>query len=141
MVVELKDGSHVTATDLSRAEAARAALKGTPAGEAYRVNNLSYPPPGTRLTTLVPPNQLVPADYAMYTDKVVMMLGPDKWVDEGGQIQPIKTLPQGPSFLGYGHPTNMPSAAGVPAPAAAPGVAQQVAAPQPAPPPPPQPPK
>lgn len=144
MVVDLKDGSHVTATDLSRAEATRAALKGTPAGEAYRVNNLSFPPPGTRLTTLIPPNQLVPADYAMYTDKVVMMLGPDKWVDEGGQIQPIKTLPQGPSFLGYGHPTNMPAAAPAPAPAPpAPGagIAQQVASPQPAPPPPPQPPK
>lgn len=138
--VDLKDGSSVTAADVNRAGAARAALSGTPVGECYRENNLAAPPPGTTLTNYVPPDRLEPADFAMYRDKLIMVLGPDKFVGEDGRIESIKDLPQG-DFLGFGRPTALstPSPAtavsqgSVPTPSAS--VAPPVQ-PSPAPPPP-----
>lgn len=140
--VDLKDGSQVTAADPARAGAARSLLTGTQYGEALRQNGLVAPPPGTALTNYLAPNQLQPADYAMYQDKLVGVLGPDKFVGADGRIDPLNTLPQD-GFLGFGRPT----AAGgtvAPAPAAPPPPAPvaTLAAPQPAPPPfPPQGPK
>jgi hypothetical protein len=142
--VDLKDGSQVTATDPARAGATRSLLTGTQYGEALRQNGLVAPPPGTTLTNYLAPNQLQPADYAMYQDKLVGVLGPDKFVGADGRIEPLNTLPQD-GFLGFGRPT----AAGgtvAPAPAAPPPPAPVVppsplSAPQPAPPPPPQGPK
>lgn len=115
-VVDLKDGASVTAADTNRAGALRDALKGTPAGEAYRLNNLSVPPPGTTLAEYVRPNDLRPGDYAMYKDRIEMIVDPSKWVGAGGQLQPMSTLPQGEGFEGFGRPTQ---AAGTPAPAPA----------------------
>ncbi|WP_454561889.1 DUF4226 domain-containing protein [Mycobacterium haemophilum] len=116
-VVDLKDGSSVTATDPSRAGAVRSALTGTAVGEAYRLNNLAAPPPGTTLTNYIPPDQLQPGDYAMYHDKLIMVLGPDKFVGEDGQVQPLKQLPQGADFLGFGRPSVLtPPSATVPPP-------------------------
>ncbi|TXI56291.1 DUF4226 domain-containing protein [Mycolicibacterium mageritense] len=119
--IDLKDGSHVTAADLSRKGATESMLEGTPYGEALRLNNLTAPPPGTTLTNYLSPSQLQPADYAMYQDKLVGVLGPDKWVGSDGRIQPLNTLPQD-GFQGFGRPT---SAGGTAAPAAPapPGVA------------------
>lgn len=140
--VDLKDGSQVTAADPSRAEATRSLLTGTPYAEALRQNGLVAPPPGTTLTNYLAPNQLQPGDYAMYQDKLVGVLGPDKFVGADGRIQPLNTLPQD-GFLGFGSPTPAagtvmsaappPAAAAPPSPLAAPQ--QQV------PPPPPQGPK
>lgn len=103
--VDLKDGASVTAADTNRAGALRDALKGTPAGEAYRLNNLSVPPPGTSLSQYVRPNDLQPGDYAMYKDRIEMIVDPSKWIGSGGQIQPMSTLPQGEGFEGFGRPT------------------------------------
>lgn len=119
--VDLRDGSQVTAADPARAGATRALLTGTPYGEALRQNTLTAPPPGTTLTNYLAPNQLQPGDYAMYPDKLVGVLGPDKFVGADGRIEPLTTLPQD-GFLGFGRPT--PTEGAVP-----PG------APQPAPPP------
>ncbi|MGD9620678.1 MAG: DUF4226 domain-containing protein [Mycolicibacterium sp.] len=102
--VDLRDGSQVTAADPARAEATRALLTGTPYGEALRQNTLSAPPPGTTLTNYLAPNQLQPGDYAMYPDKLVGVLGPDKFVGADGRIEPLTTLPQD-GFLGFGRPT------------------------------------
>ncbi|MFA4085212.1 DUF4226 domain-containing protein [Mycobacteroides salmoniphilum] len=103
--VDLKDGASVTAADANRAGALRDALKGTPAGEAYRLNNLSVPPPGTTLAEYVRPNDLQASDYAMYKDRIEMIVDPSKWVGAGGQLQPMSTLPQGEGFEGFGRPT------------------------------------
>lgn len=137
--VDLKDGSQVTAADPARAEATRSLLTGTPYAEALRQNGLVAPPPGTTLTNYLAPNQLHPGDYAMYQDKLVGVLGPDKFVGADGRIQPLNTLPQD-GFLGFGSPTPaagtvMPPAAPPPAPAVPPPA--PLAAPQ-QPPPPPQ---
>ena len=139
--VDLKDGSQVSAADPSRAGATRSLLTGTQYGEALRQNGLVAPPPGTTLTNYLAPNQLQPADYAMYQDKLVGVLGPDKFVGADGRIEPLNTLPQD-GFLGFGRPT---AAAGTVMPAAPPPApevpASPLAAPQQAPPPPPQGPK
>ena len=138
-VVDLKDGSSVTAADPSRAGAVRSALTGTAVGEAYRLNNLAAPPPGTTLTNYIPPDQLQPGDYAMYHDKLIMVLGPDKFVGEDGQVQSLKQLPQGSDFLGFGRPTALTPPAGAPAAAPVAQTPPPVAAPPPVPPAPPTP--
>ena len=131
----------MSAADPSRAGATRSLLTGTQYGEALRQNGLVAPPPGTTLTNYLAPNQLQPADYAMYQDKLVGVLGPDKFVGADGRIEPLNTLPQD-GFLGFGRPT---AAAGTVLPAAPPPApevpASPLAAPQQAPPPPPQGPK
>ncbi|WP_441964593.1 DUF4226 domain-containing protein [Mycolicibacterium houstonense] len=134
--IDLKDGSHITAADPSRKGATDAMLEGTAYGEALRLNGLSAPPPGTTLTNYLAPNQLQPADFAMYRDKLVGVLGPDKWVGAGGDPQPMNTLPQD-GFLGYGRPTAAggtvaaPAAPEAPPPPAAPAAHQQVPPPTP----------
>lgn len=141
--VDLKDGSHVTAADTSRAGATRSLLAGTPYGEALRLNNLVAPPPGSTLTNYLGPNQLQPADYAMYQDKLVGVLGPDKFVGANGQPQPLNTLPQD-GFLGFGRPTpasGTVTAAGTAAPPPVIPPTAPVVAQQPPPPAPPQGPK
>ena len=137
--VDLKDGSQVTAADPSRAGATRSLLTGTQYGEALRQNGLVAPPPGTTLTNYLPPNQLQPADYAMYQDKLVGVLGPDKFVGADGRIEPLNTLPQD-GFLGFGRPTaaagTVTPASAAPPPAPAPvAPPTPLAAPPPAPPP------
>ncbi len=116
--VDLGDGTSATAEDVSRAEAGRAVLKGTPVTEAYRLNHLSHPPPGTVLTNNIPNDQLRLGDYAMYRDKLVFLLGQDKWVDASGQVQPMRTLPQGTDFMGFGRPIGVDTPAAAPAPGA-----------------------
>ena len=133
-VVDLKDGSSVTAADPSRAGAVRSALTGTSVGEAYRLNSLAAPPPGTTLTNYIPPDQLQPGDYAMYHDKLIMVLGPDKFVGEDGQVQSLRQLPQGADFLGFGRPTALTPPAGAPAAAPVGQAAPPAAAAPPTPP-------
>lgn len=120
--VDLSDGSQVTAADPARADATRALLTGTPYGEALRQNTLTAPPPGTTLTNYLAPNQLQPGDYAMYPDRLVGVLGPDKFVGADGRIEPLTTLPQD-GFLGFGRPTptegTVPTGAPQPAPPSA----------------------
>ena len=66
----------------------------------------------------------------MYQDKLVGVLGPDKFVGADGRIEQLNTLPQD-RFLGFGRPT---AAAGTVLPAAPPPApvvpASPLAAPQ-----------
>ncbi len=128
--VDLRDGSQVSAADPSRAGATRALLAGTPYGEALRQNGLIAPPPGATLTNYLAPTQLQPGDYAMYPDKMVGVLGPDKFVGADGRIEPLTTLPPD-GFLGFGRPTPAEGTVAPAGPVAAPPPAELASQQQP----------
>lgn len=100
--VTLPNGDTLTAASPQLAAAIEAAAGGTPIAEAFRLQGITIPPPGTAVADPVDPSQLAPGDIGMFTDRHALALGERK-VLVNGQIQHISTV-TGPDFLGWEHP-------------------------------------
>ncbi|QLK92857.1 DUF4226 domain-containing protein (plasmid) [Mycobacterium avium subsp. hominissuis] len=126
-VVQMPDGSPVTATTAQHAAAVRAVLNGSTVSDAWKQDHVDLPPPGTPVTAPADPSHLVPGQIAQFKSRdPVMYMGNGKiWLD--GQLQPQSALPTG-DFLGWVDPpqlagtTPAPTAPGAAAPAGQPGI-------------------
>ncbi|MGE2817922.1 DUF4226 domain-containing protein [Mycobacterium heidelbergense] len=118
-VIQMPDGSPVTATTAQHAAAVRAVLNGATVSDGWKQAHVELPPPGTPVTAPADPSHLVPGQIAQFKSRdPVMYMGNGKiWLD--GQLQPQSALPTG-DFLGWVDPpalagTAPPSGAPVPA--------------------------
>ncbi|WP_204815357.1 DUF4226 domain-containing protein [Mycobacterium riyadhense] len=126
-VVQMPDGSPVTAPTAQHAVAARAVLNGSTVGDAWKQAHVELPPPGTPVTAPADPSHLLPGQIAQFKSRdPVMYVGNGKiWLD--GQLQPQSALPTG-DFLGWLDPpeladtTPVPTTPGSAAPAGQPGI-------------------
>lgn len=126
-VVQMPDGSPVTATTAQHAAAVRAVLNGATVSDGWKQAHVELPPPGTPVTAPADPSHLVPGQIAQFKSRdPVMYMGNGKiWLD--GQLQPQSALPTG-DFLGWVDPSQLagttpaPTGAGAAAPAAQPGI-------------------
>nr|WP_172686893.1 DUF4226 domain-containing protein [Mycobacterium avium]AKT73012.1 hypothetical protein MASH_00004 [Mycobacterium avium subsp. hominissuis] len=126
-VVQMPDGSPVTATTAQNAAAVRAVLNGSTVADAWKQAHVELPPPGTPVTAPADPSHLVPGQIAQFKSREpVMYMGNGKiWLD--GQLQPQSALPTG-DFLGWVDPSQLagttpaPTGPGAAAPAAQPGI-------------------
>ncbi len=105
-VVQMPDGSPVTATTAQHAAAVRAVLNGSTVSDAWKQNHVELPPPGTPVTAPADPSHLVPGQIAQFKSRdPVMYVGNGKiWLD--GQLQPQSALPTG-DFLGWVDPPQL----------------------------------
>ena len=103
-VVQMPDGSPVTATSAQHATAMRAVLNGATVTDAWKQANVQLAPPGTPVTAPADPAHLVPGEVAQFKSRdPVMYMGNEKiWLD--GQLQPESALPTG-GFLAWQDPT------------------------------------
>lgn len=103
LVVQMPDGSPVTATSGQHASAVRAVVNGTSVADAWKGAHVALPPPGTPITEPADPSHLTPGTVAQFkTREPVMYMGNGKiWLD--GQLQPQSTLPT-TDFLGWVDP-------------------------------------
>ncbi|GAB4911679.1 hypothetical protein [Mycobacterium avium] len=115
-VVQMPDGSAVTATTAQHAAAVRAVLNGATVSDGWKQAHVELPPPGTPVTAPADPSHLVPGQIAQFKSRdPVMYMGNGKiWLD--GQLQPQSALPTG-DFLGWVDP---PQLAGTTTPASPP---------------------
>ena len=122
LVVQLPDGTPVTAPSMQHATAVRAVLNGATVTDGWKQAHVQLSPPGTPVTAPADPAHLVPGEVAKFkTRDPVMYIGNGKiWLD--GQLQPQSALPTG-DFLGWEDPTQQvgitPPAGGGPGPAPA----------------------
>jgi len=102
-VVQMPDGSPVTATTAQHAAAVRAVLNGATVSDGWKQAHVELPPPGTPVTAPADPSHLVPGQIAQFKSRdPVMYMGNGKiWLD--GQLQPQSALPTG-DFLGWVDP-------------------------------------
>ncbi len=100
--VELPDGETLTAPSPDIAAAIRAAVAGTPIAEAFAMQGITLPAPGSAVATPVGAESLVAGDVGMFVDRHALALGNGKVLLDG-QIQPLGTV-TGPGFLGWQHP-------------------------------------
>ncbi|WP_264916116.1 hypothetical protein [Mycobacterium kiyosense] len=116
LVVQMPDGSPVTAPSGQHATALRSVVNGMSVTEAWKSAHVDLPPPGTPVTEPADPSHLAPGAVAQFkTREAVMYMGNGKiWLD--GQLQPQSTLPTA-DFLGWVDPTQQPGAAPVTLPA------------------------
>lgn len=118
-VVQMPDGSPVTAPSAQHATAMRAVLNGATVTDGWKQANVQLAPPGTPVTAPADPAHLVPGEVAQFKSRdPVMYMGNGKiWLD--GQLQPQSALPTG-DFLGWQDPTQQAGATapvpGAPAP-------------------------
>lgn len=124
-VVQMPDGTPVTAPSDRHAVAMRTVLAGGSVTDAWKPY-VELPPPGTPVTAPADPAHLPAGAVAQFkTRDPVMYMGNGKiWLD--GQLQPLRALPSG-DFLGWFDPSPAPAggtpALATPAPAAAPAPA------------------
>lgn len=107
--VALPDGTTVEARSTMGANAARAALGGAPVADAWHQAGVTVPPPGTPVTSPIPPTLLKAGDVGVWKDHLVMALGNNK-VLVSGQVQPLTSVGSGPDFLGWMDPSAAPGA-------------------------------
>ncbi|WP_156296863.1 DUF4226 domain-containing protein [Mycobacterium paragordonae] len=121
LVVQMPDGTPVTATSAQHAAVMRAVLNGASVTDAWKPY-AQLPPPGTPVTMPADPNHLLPGQVAQCKSREpIIFMGNGKiWLD--GQLQPQSALPAA-EFLGWEDPTQFAAGtiAHVPA-AAAPSV-------------------
>ena len=118
-VVQMPDGSMVTATTAQHATAVRAVLDGSTVSDGWKQGRVEFPPPGTPVTAPADPSRLIPGEIAQFKSRdPVMYMGNGKiWLD--GQLQPESALPTG-DFLAWVDPVQLAGTASVPlAPATA----------------------
>lgn len=109
--VPLPDGTTAEARSTQGAAAARAALGGAPVADAWHQAGVTVPPPGTPVTSPIPPTLLKAGDVGVWKDHLVMALGNNK-VLVSGQVQPLTSVGSGPDFLGWMDPSAAPGAPG-----------------------------
>lgn len=114
-VVQLPDGTPVTATSDKAAGFVRAVLSGQSLTDAAKAAGINVPAPGTPVHG-ADPNYLTPGMLAQYRSREpIMYMGNEKiWLD--GQLQPKSALPQA-DFMGWFDPTASAPPAPGPAPA------------------------
>lgn len=114
-VVQMPDGSPVTATTAQHASAVRAVLNGSTVGDAWKQAHVELPPPGTPVTAPADPSHLAPGQIAQFKSRdPVMYMGNGKiWLD--GQLQPQSALPTG-DFLGWVDPPQLAGTTPAPPP-------------------------
>ncbi|MEI6252381.1 MAG: hypothetical protein WCP30_06205, partial [Mycobacteriaceae bacterium] len=100
--VNLPDGDIVTAPSPELAAAITAAVGGTPIPDAFRLQGITIPPPGSPVTAPLDPARLAPGDIGVFADRHALALGNGKVLLDQ-QIQPIANA-TGPGFLGWQHP-------------------------------------
>lgn len=112
-VVQMPDGSPVTATTAQHAAAVRAVLNGSTVSDGWKQAHVELPPPGTPVTAPADPSHLVPGQIAQFKSRdPVMYMGNGKiWLD--GQLQPQSALPTG-DFLGWVDPPQLAGTTSVP---------------------------
>ena len=112
----LPDGETVTAATPQLAAAIKAAVGGAPIADAFQQQGITIPPPGTAVTDPIDPQQVLPGDIGVFTDRHALALGNAKAVLDG-QIQHIAAV-SGPNFLGWEHPpaATAPAKPGTPTP-------------------------
>lgn len=116
LVVQMPDGTPVTATSPQHAAVVRAVLNGASVTDAWKPY-AQLPPPGTPVTMPADPNHLVPGQVAQCKSRepIVYMGNGKIWLD--GQLQPQSALPAG-EFLGWEDPMQFAGTAGANVPAA-----------------------
>lgn len=114
-VVQMPDGTPVTAPSAQNATAMRAVLNGSTVTDGWKQANVDLPPPGTPVTAPADPSHLVPGECAQFkTREPVMYMGNGKiWLD--GQLQPQSALPTA-DFLGWFDPTQQAGVVAAPSP-------------------------
>lgn len=100
--VELPDGDTVTAPSPQLAAVITSAIAGTPIPEAFRLQGITVPEPGSAVSAPLEPARVGPADIGVFTDRHALALGNGKILLDG-QIRPIADA-SGPGFLGWQHP-------------------------------------
>lgn len=121
VVIRLPDGQTVAAPTPELAAVITAAVAGTPIGDAFAQQGIAIPAPGTPVTALVAPDQLIAGDVGVLADRHALALGNGQALLDN-RIRPVREV-SGPGFLGWQHPPEpqpVPPAAPAPAPTAAP---------------------
>jgi hypothetical protein len=120
-VVQMPDGTPVTAPSAQKANAIKAVLAGTGVTDSYKDADMTIPPAGTPITAPVDPSHLTPGMLAGYKSREpIPYMGNDKiWLD--GQLQPKSALPAA-DFMAWFDPqaANPPTAAPAAVPSAPP---------------------
>lgn len=109
--VALPDGTTTDARSTQGAVAVRAALGGASVADAWHQAGVTVPPPGTPVTSPIPPTLLKAGDVGVWKDHLVMALGNNK-VLVSGQVQPLTSVASGPDFLGWMDPSAASGATG-----------------------------
>ena len=114
-VVQMPDGTPVTAGSAQHATAMRAVLNGSTVTDAWKQAHVDLPPPGTPVTSPADPSHLTPGEVAQFkTRDPVMYMGNGKiWLD--GQLQPQTALPTA-DFLGWEDPAQQAGVGAAPSP-------------------------
>ena len=117
LVVQMPDGTPVTATSAQHAAVVRAVLNGSSVTDAWKPY-AQLPPPGTPVTMPADPSHLVPGQVAQCKSREpIIFMGNGKiWLD--GQLQPQSALPAG-EFLAWEDPTQFAAGTTTHVPAAA----------------------
>lgn len=111
-IVQMPDGSPVTAPSGQHATAMRAVLNGSSVTDAWKAANVALPPPGTPVTEPADPSHLAPGSIAQFkTRDPVMYMGNGK-ISLDGQLQPQSALPT-TDFLGWVDPAKQAGASAV----------------------------
>ena len=100
--VMLPDGDMVIASSPQLASAIQAAVEGTAIPEAFRLQGMIIPPPGTPIVKSIASAEIIPGDIGIFTDHYALALGKSKALLDG-EIQDISVV-SGPTFLGWEHP-------------------------------------
>lgn len=123
VVIRLPGGQTVTAPSPELAAVITAAVAGTPIPDAFRQQGIAIPPPGSVVSALVAPDQLVAGDVGVLADRHALALGEGKALLDN-QIRDVAEVADvaGPGFSGWQHPPEpLPVPPAAPAPAPAPG--------------------
>lgn len=90
------------AHDPELAAAIAAAVGGTPIAEAFRMQNIVIPAPGSAIDAPIDATQLLPGDIGLLADRHALVLGSDRVLLDD-QIQPVVNVTR-PGFIGWLHP-------------------------------------
>jgi hypothetical protein len=100
--VELPGGQTVLAPSPELAAVITAAVAGTPIAEAFRQQGIAIAEPGMPVTGSLDPQQLLPGDIGVLTDRHALALGSGTALLDQ-QIVPLASV-MGQGFLGWQHP-------------------------------------
>ncbi len=100
--VDLPDGQTITAPSPELAAVITAAVAGTPVPDAFRLQGITIPAPGSPVSAPLDPAGLTAGDIGLFADRHALALG-DGTALLDTRIQPIASV-NGPGFLGWQHP-------------------------------------